>query len=502
MLDIAFAKAVLPKTGVVVVPLAEGAALAGLAAALDKALAGGLKRALAAAEFTGKKGQSASLLAPGAGLKKVLVLGIGKEALTGRGAEELGGAAAAAFGKEAEFTVLADGIDPVLAAHIGLGARLRAYRFDLYRTTLKEDEKARLAKVTILGSAPVQSRAAYAPLQAVAEGVEFTRNLVTEPANVLYPAEFAERTEGLKKLGLKVEIFDKKDLEKLGFGSMLSVSWGSAREPRMVVLQWLGASGLVKEDGKKQKKPKEPIAFIGKGVTFDTGGISIKPAAGMEDMKWDMAGAGTVVGLMAALAGRKARVDAVGLVGLVENMPSGTAMRPGDVVKSYSGQTIEVLNTDAEGRLVLADVLFYAQERFAPKYMIDLATLTGAIIVGLGHEYAGLFSNSDELSEKLLAAGKATGEGLWRMPLAPVGERYDKNLNSKIADVQNIGGGRAGGSITAAQFLQRFVNGKPWAHLDIAGMAWADKDAAVTPKGATAFGVRLLDRFVADNFEG
>jgi leucyl aminopeptidase len=222
----------------------------------------------------------------------------------------------------------------------------------------------------------------------------------------------------------------------------------------------------------------------------------------MEDMKWDMAGAGTVVGLMAALAGRKARVDAVGLVGLVENMPSGTAVRPGDVVKSYSGQTIEILNTDAEGRLVLADVLYYAQERFGPKYMIDLATLTGAIIVGLGHEYAGLFSNNDELADKLLAAGKVTGEGVWRMPLAPNGESYDKNLDSPIADVKNIGGGRAGGSITAAQFLQRFVNGKPWAHLDIAGMAWAAKDSAVTPKGATAFGVRLLDRLVADNFEG
>jgi leucyl aminopeptidase len=221
----------------------------------------------------------------------------------------------------------------------------------------------------------------------------------------------------------------------------------------------------------------------------------------MEDMKWDMAGAGTVTGLMAALAGRKAKVDAIGLIGLVENMPSGTALRPGDVVTSYSGQTIEVLNTDAEGRLVLADVLYYAQQRFDPKYMVNLATLTGAIIVGLGHENAGLFSNSDELSEKLLAAAKATGEGLWRMPLAPLGETYDKQINSDIADMKNIGGGRAGGSITAAQFLQRFVNAKPWAHLDIAGMAWSSKDTPTIPKGATAFGVRLLDRFVADNFE-
>ncbi len=503
MLDVAFAKAVLPKTGVVVVPVAEGAALGGLALALDKLFAGGLKRAMEAGEFTGKKGSQANLLAPKAGFQRVLLLGMGKaEAFNARRAEELGGAMAVALAKEAEAVVLGEALDPTLAAHIGLGARLRAYKFEKYRTTLKDDEKTKFAKLTILAADAVKSRAAYAPLAAVADGVELTRDLVTEPANVLYPAEFAERLEALRKLGVKVEVFDRKDLEKLGFGSLLSVSWGSAREPRMVVMQWLGASGGAGTDGKKPKKAKEPIAFIGKGVTFDTGGISIKPAAGMEDMKWDMAGAGAVAGVMAALAGRKARVDAVGLVGLVENMPSGSAVRPGDVVKSYSGQTIEILNTDAEGRLVLADVLYYAQERFAPKYMIDLATLTGAIIVGLGHEYAGLFSNSDELCEKLIAAGKATGEELWRMPLAAPGESYDKNLKSAIADMQNIGGGRAGGSITAAQFLQRFVNARPWAHLDIAGMAWAAKDLPTTPKGATAYGVRLLDRLVADHFEG
>jgi leucyl aminopeptidase len=500
MLDIAFAKAALPKTGVVVVPLGEGSALSGLAVALDKLLSGGLTAALKAAEFTGKKGQSINLYGI-AGLKRVLVLGLGKTAgLTTRQAEEFGGAAQVALVKESSAVILADTLDERLAAHIGLGARLRGYRFDKYRTTQKDDEKAKLSGLKILVTEAAKANAAYAPLAAVAEGVELTRNLVTEPANVLYPEEFADRTEALKKLGMKVEIFTKKDLEKLGFGSLLSVGLGTPRESRMVVMQWLGASGT-KDDGKKSKKPKDPVAFIGKGVTFDTGGISIKPAAGMEDMKWDMAGAGTVTGLMAALAGRKAKVDAVGLIGLVENMPSGTATRPGDVVTSYSGQTIEILNTDAEGRLVLADVLYYAQQRFSPKYMVDLATLTGAIIVGLGHEYAGLFSNDDELAEKLAAAGKATGEGLWRMPLAPLGESYDKNLNSQIADVQNIGGGRAGGSITAAQFLQRFVNGKPWAHLDIAGMAWASKDAPTTPKGATAFGVRLLDRWVADNFE-
>ena len=502
MLEIAFAKAALPKTGVLVVALPAGAALGTQAAALDAALGGGLARAIEAAVFTGKKGQSASLLAPGAGLKRVLLLGLGEPAgLTARAAEELGGAAAAALLKEPEAIFLTEDIDPALAAHIGLGARLRAYRFEKYRTTLKDDEKAKLARLTILTADPAKARAAYAPLAALAAGVEITRDLVTEPANVLYPVAMADRIVALKKLGLKIEVFGQKELEKLGFGALLCVSAGSAREPRMVVMQWLGASGPARDEAGKKRKLQDPIAFIGKGVTFDTGGISIKPAGGMEDMKWDMAGAGTVVGLMAALAGRKARVDAVGLVGLVENMPSGTAVRPGDVVTSHSGQTIEVLNTDAEGRLVLADVLYYAQTRFAPKYMVDLATLTGAIIVGLGHEYAGMFSNNDELCEKLTAAAKATGEGLWRMPLAPPGESYDKNINSPIADVKNIGGGRAGGSITAAQFLQRFVNGKPWAHLDIAGMAWTDKDAPTTPKGATAFGVRLLDRLVADNFE-
>jgi leucyl aminopeptidase len=495
MLDIGFAKADLPKSGVLVVPLGETLELSPLAAKLDDALSGGLKRALEAAAFKGKSGQQANLLAPG-NYKRVLVLGTGKA----NAPEALGGAIAAALVKEPQATVLADAFTPAQAAAIGFGARLRAYRFDKYRTTQKDDEKTKLATLTILTTGAKAADTAYAPLAATAYGVEFTRDLVTEPANVLYPAEFAERAEGLEKLGLTVEVFGQKDLEKLGFGTLLAVSQGSARAPRMVVLQWLGASGHDNE-GKKAKKPKDPLVFVGKGVTFDTGGISIKPAGGMEDMKWDMAGAGTVVGLMAALAGRKAKVDAIGLVGLVENMPSGTATRPGDVVKSYSGQSVEILNTDAEGRLVLADVLYYAQEQFAPKYIIDLATLTGAIIVGLGHEYAGLFSNNDELADKLIAAGKAVDEKLWRMPLVPLGESYDKELNSPIADVKNIGGGRAGGSITAAQFLQRFVNGKPWAHLDIAGTAWASKASAITPKGATAFGVRLLDNFVATNFE-
>jgi leucyl aminopeptidase len=322
-------------------------------------------------------------------------------------------------------------------------------------------------------------------MQAVAQGVFVTRDLVSEPANVLTPAEMANRIQTLSSLGLKIEVFGQEELAALGFGSLLGVSQGSDQPPRMVVMQWQGGGA------------EKPVAFIGKGVTFDTGGISIKPAAGMEDMKWDMAGAGAVVGLMAALAGRGAKVNAVGLVGLVENMPGGKAQRPGDVVKSYSGQTIEVLNTDAEGRLVLADVLWYAQEKFEPRFMVDMATLTGAIIVALGHEHAGMFTNDDDLAQKLLASGTASGEKLWRMPM---GRDYDKQLKSDIADMKNITG-RPGSSITAAQFLARFVNDKPWAHLDIAGTAWATKDAPTTPKGATAFGVRLLDRLIADHFE-
>ena len=505
MLEIAFAKAAMPKSGVVVVPLAEDARLAGLSASLDKMLENRIAQALKAASFKARKGQSMTLPAPGGGLKAVVVLGLGKQAeMDAKVAEECGGALQVAVAKEEEAAILADGLAPELAAHFVFGARLRAYRFDKYRTTQKEDEKPKLATLKLLVADPAKANAAWQPLAALAEGVELARNLVTEPANILYPEEFANRALALRKFGVRVEIFTRKELEKLGFGSMLSVSQGSAREACLVVMEWLGAStkdsGATKQ-ARKERKPKEPIVFIGKGVTFDTGGISLKPASGMEDMKWDMAGAGTVTGLMAALAGRRAKLDAVGLIGLVENMPSGSATRPGDVVKSYSGQTIEILNTDAEGRLVLADVLYYAQERFAPRYMVDLATLTGAIIVSLGHECAGLFSNDDELSEKLLAAGKATGELLWRMPLVPVGGDYDKNLNSAIADVRNIGSGKGAGSITAAQFLQRFVNGKPWAHLDIAGTAWAAKDGPITPKGATAFGVRLLNRLVADHFE-
>jgi leucyl aminopeptidase len=496
MLDIAFAKPALPKAGALVLLVAEGEAPSGVWQQADEATGGAIGRALEVAKFTGGKGKSVSLLAPGAGLSRVLVLGLGKaDALTTLGAEEAGGAAVAALGGEPAIAIAAGGLTAAMGAHVAMGATLRAYRFDRYRTKEKPEDKPKLTKAMVMLADPPAAKAAFAPLKAVAEGVFISRDLVSEPANVLNPVEFAERIRKLGSLGLKISVFGVKEMTKLGFGCLLGVGMGSNVESRMVVMEWNGASGAAR--GAKKAARAKPLAFVGKGVTFDTGGISIKGAGGMEDMKWDMAGAGAVVGLMAALAGRKAKVDAVGLVGLVENMLSGVAQRPGDVVKSYSGQTVEVINTDAEGRLVLADVLWYCQEKYDPQFMVDLATLTGAIIVSLGHEYAGLFSNDEDLAAKLTAAGTATGEKLWRMPL---GEAYDKQLKSEIADMKNIGG-RPGGSITAAEFIKRFVNGKPWAHLDIAGMAWSSKDLPCVPKGATAYGVRLLDRLVADNYE-
>ncbi len=497
MLDIAFAKPGLPKSGALVLMLEEGAVAgsptSGLLDAADAATGGAVSRALAAAEFKGKRGQVVTVLAPGAGLSRVVAVGLGKLAgIAGRFLEDAGGHATAALAREAAAGVSAVGLSGAQAANVAMGMVLRGYRFDRYRTMEKAEDKPKLAKVSVMTGEMAKARDAWVGLKAVAEGVFLSRDLVSEPANVLNPAEMAERCRKLSALGLKVEVFGPKEMTKLGFGALMGVAMGSANEPRMVVMTWNGA-GPPKGKGKAAK----PLAFVGKGVTFDTGGISIKPAGGMEDMKWDMGGAGTVIGLMAALAGRKAKVDVIGLVGLVENMPSGTAQRPGDVVKTYSGQTVEVINTDAEGRLVLADVLWYCQQKYDPRFMVDLATLTGAIIVALGHEYAGFFSNDDALSAQLHAAGAASGENLWRMPL---GEAYDKQIRSDIADMKNIGG-RPGGAITAAAFIQRFVNGKPWAHLDVAGTVWSGKDAPTIPKGATAFGVRLLDRMVAEHYE-
>jgi leucyl aminopeptidase len=490
MLDITFAKAQLPKSGALALLLEPGGAGPMLEAA-DAATGGAVSRGLAAGGFSGKRGQSVTVLAPGGGLSRVVAIGLGRLAeLADRHAEAAGGELAMALAREPAAAVAADGLSGAQQAGVALGAVLRCYRFDRYRTRESAEDKPKLASLTLLTADTGAARAAWAGLRAVAEGVFVARDLVSEPPNVLTPAEMAERCRALTSLGLAVEVLGPKEMGKLGFGALLGVAQGSACEPRMVVMRWNGA-------GAKGRKAAKPLAFIGKGVTFDTGGISIKPAGGMEDMKWDMAGAGAVVGLMAALAGRRAKVDAVGLVGLVENMPSGTAQRPGDVVKTYSGQTVEVINTDAEGRLVLADVIWYCQQKFAPRFMVDLATLTGAMIVALGHDYAGFFSNDDELSARLSAAGALSGEKVWRMPLD---DAYDKLLKSEIADMKNIGG-RPAGAISAAQFIQRFVDGTPWAHLDIAGVAWSGKDAPTTPKGATAFGVRLLERLVAEHYE-
>jgi leucyl aminopeptidase len=497
-MKIAFAAHSLPTSGAAVVFAYEDRVLSPTAQRLDKTTGGGLTRAMKASRFKGKRGDALEVLAPGGlDLSRVLLVGLGKpKALDALAAEATGGTIVARLGHSGEdaVTVLLDAAEgsaltlSETAARIAYGALLRGYRFDKYHTKKKPEDKPSLAKVTIAVTGEAAARKAFSPLEKIAEGVFFTRDLVSEPANVIYPETLAKQAKTLEKLGVEVEILGEAQMRKLGMGALLGVGQGSERESQLVVMQWKGG-----------KAKEAPVAFVGKGVTFDTGGISIKPAGGMEEMKWDMGGSGTVIGLMKALAGRNAKVNAVGVVGLVENMPSGTAQRPGDVVTSMSGQTIEVLNTDAEGRLVLSDALWYTQGRFKPKFMVDLATLTGAIIVALGHEYAGLFSNNDELADKLTAAGKATGEGVWRLPL---GDAYDKQINSDIADMQNIGADRAGGSITAAQFLQRFVNGLPWAHLDIAGTAWTKKDQPTAPKGGTGWGVRLLDRLVADNYEG
>ncbi len=366
---------------------------------------------------------------------------------------------------------------------LAAGIALRTYDFDAHKT--KEPEERGV--VTICHSNPDDAEAAFAPLQAVAEGVHMTRDLVNEPANVLTTTEFADRLKEMEALGLKVEVLEEDKLAELGMRTLLSVGQGSESPSKVVVMHWNGGD-----------KDDAPLALVGKGVVFDTGGISLKPSAGMEDMTMDMGGAGVVAGTMRALALRKAKANVVGLVGLVENMPSGTATRPGDVVKSLKGDTVEIINTDAEGRLVLCDVMWYAQERFNPVGMIDLATLTGAVIIGLGHENAGVFSNNDTFCDAFLSAAKTEGEGAWRMPL---GKAYDDMLKSRIADMKNVGG-RPAGSITAAQFLQRFVKEEtPWIHLDIAGVASVSSETAYAPKGATGWGVRALSRMVQDNFE-
>jgi len=471
----------------------EGRALAGTGPALDQAASGALVKAMKNSRFNGAANSNLNVAAP-AGIDANAVLLVGAGAADKLDDLAVETAAAAAYqatklsGAEV-LTIEASHLSPELAARAGFAVRLAAYRFAKYLTKQKADKIPSVTTVRVVTSDVKAAEAAFQPLSAVADAVLFSRDLVSEPANILYPAEFARRVKELEALGAKVEILGEAEMQKLGMGSLLGVGQGSVRESQLAVIQWNGG-----------KEGEAPIAFVGKGVCFDTGGISLKPADGMEEMKWDMGGAAAVAGLMHALVGRKAKVNVVGVLGLVENMPDGNAQRPGDVVTSMSGQTIEVLNTDAEGRLVLADALWYTQDRFKPKFMIDLATLTGAIIISLGLEYAGVFTNSDELAANIADAGPKVGEKSWRMPIPA---EYDRHIDSPIADVKNMGNGRAGGSITAALFLQRFTNGTPWAHIDIASTAWVkDSKNPTVPDGAVGYGVRLLDRMVADHYEG
>lgn len=496
-MKVTFSKAALPKSGAIIVPCFDGDSFGDAFDALDEASKGALAKAAKTGGFSGRKDQFLEIIAPeGLSVSRVVLAGAGKaDKFTLLDAEALGGGAigrllktrekSAAIALE-EFSTPSDSVGH-LAAHMALGALLRTYRFDVYRTMLEKDQKPVLTKLSV-HTPSSSAKSIFADLEKVADGVFLTRDLVSEPANILYPESFAKRCQELESLGVTVKVLGEKEMKKLGMGSLLGVGQGSIRESKLVAMEWMGG-----------KKTDKPVAFVGKGVTFDTGGISLKPGPGMEDMKWDMGGAGAVTGAMAALAGRKAKANVVGIIGLVENMPDGNAQRPGDVVTAMSGKTIEILNTDAEGRLVLADAIWWTQETYKPKVVVDLATLTGAIIISLAHEFGGMFTTDDDLAAQLSAAGEATGDKLWRMPLTKA--HYDM-IKSDIADMKNIGG-REGGSSTAAAFIGNFVKeDQAWAHLDIAGMAWTTKEKPTNAKGGTGFGVRVLDRFVRDNYEG
>lgn len=454
----------------------------------DKISKGALSHAITASKtFKGKNGDTVSTICQH--LQAEIAILAGFDAKSELEQRNFGGkvfdAISAAKVTEADIVIESD--NPEIAANIALGAKLKSYTFNKYFTKKTKDELPQIKTIKLQVAEPAKAKKAYAPLAATADAIFFTRDLTSEPSNVLNPESYAKEIKKLTKSGLKVKVLGEKEMEKLGMHSLLGVGQGSAYESQLVIMEWNGG-----------KKGDQPLAFVGKGVTFDTGGISIKPSGGMEEMKFDMGGSAVVCGVMKLLAERGAKVNAVGVVGLVENMPSSTAQKPGDVVTSMSGQTIEVLNTDAEGRLVLADALWYTQLNYKPQFMIDLATLTGAIIVALGTSRTGLFSNDDKLSDALFKCGKATGDEVWRLPL---GDAYDKQINSEIADMQNIGSDREAGSITAAQFLQRFTNETPWVHLDIAGTAWNKKGTDISPKGATGHGVLLLDELVREHYE-
>jgi leucyl aminopeptidase len=489
-MDINFSTS-LPDSGAIVIPVLKGADEPAAIADYDKKLGGALRRAMKAVDFNGAGGQEAVLAGAEAMPDAVIfVIGMGDgKKLVSSDATMVGGKAVARIlGKFETLAIVTDGLEvggvkgAELAKRTALGARLRAYDFDRYRVKSKSEDRKALKTVVIVSDAADEADA-----QSLSRGIAFARDLVSEPPNILYPESFADRCRQLSELGVKVNVLDVEAMTELGMGSLLGVGQGSARPSRLVTMEWNGGA-----DGQK------PAAFVGKGVTFDTGGISLKPGPGMEDMKFDMGGAAAVTGALHAIAGRKAKANVVGLIGLVENMPDGNAQRPSDIVTSMSGQTIEILNTDAEGRLVLADVLTYAQKTFSPDVIVDLATLTGAILISLADEFGGLFTRDDALAEELLKAGRESGESLWRMPLT---DAHDEMIKSDIADMKNIGG-RDGGSSSAAAFLGKFIeDGMSWAHLDIAGMAWTKKDRDICPKGATGYGVRLLDQFVRARYE-
>lgn len=475
------------------------------AEALDKLCGGALRDYLKTQDkFTGAAGQSVKITLPkGAAYKRVLLLGLDDPAkISSATAEVAGGRLHASLSAidahKVDIFMAGTESDEVTAtsaaAHIGAGLMLRSYRFDHYKSKKPENGGSHLKSATLIGPGESTARRIFATLDAGARGTFFARDLSNEPPNVLYPDSFAKRVKKeLEPLGVKVRIIDDKKMKELGFRTHLAVGQGSARPPCVVIFEW---NGLPATSSKKVK----PLAFVGKGVTFDTGGISIKPSGGMDEMKHDMSGAAAVAGLFMTLARRKAKVKAVGICGLAENMPDGKAYRPGDIIKSMSGKTVEILNTDAEGRLVLIDSLTYIQRIYDPRLIIDLATLTGAVVVALGHEFAGAFVNDDKLWSQLNDAGTKTGERLWRLPLDAT---YRKQVESHVADIRNTGTiDRAGGSCTGAAFLQHVIDeGRIWSHLDIAGTAWLKGGSAVSPRDATGFGVRLLDRLVADHYE-
>ncbi|NNC72126.1 MAG: leucyl aminopeptidase [Sphingomonadaceae bacterium] len=471
------------------IPMRSDSDLDPLLGGFDEDAARTVKRAANANDFEGRAGSlSECFVDDGEQTRRVVLVGVGSGSAD-QAIEKAGGAVAAKLMTSGETRIVFDatGLDvDDASSRMAFGALQRSWRYDAYRTKPKPRSTPTVTEFTIVGDESEADR--WPHREHVYAGIALTRELVTEPPNVIYPESFVERCRQLEEFGVEIEVLDKAKMIELGMGALLGVAQGSVKDPQLLVMRWDGTGGA----------QARPVALVGKGVTFDSGGISIKPGAGMEDMKFDMGGAGAVAGAMRTLAGRKAKTHVVGVCGLVENMPSGTAQRPSDVVTTMSGQTVEVLNTDAEGRLVLCDAMHWVQEKYAPEVMIDLATLTGAIIISLGHEHAGCFSNDDGLAEKLLAAGKESGDKLWRMPL---GKSYDKLLDSPLADMKNVGP-REAGSITAAQYLQRFVqDGVKWAHLDIAGTVWWKNASNLWDKGATGYGVRLLDRFIADNYE-